>query len=300
MEIYEGALQRITHTIYVDDQVAEADNGVYVTVRNSGGETVSEGQASLSMDEQYWHYLLTQDVTNVFDTYAVTWEYETQGYPVVYTEEVIIVKPVVTFGYFNARYPDVELSGPDFRLLESVARKVIETYCNQTFSKTENQAVTALGMDSDSLPLPRRIIRLDSLVVLDDTVDSQENTVSYDVTEYVTFDADDPWAIRRKYRWGLVEGNSPISRRRFFKYPNRYRVVGDFGWDSVPQAVRDAASLLIVEYMQPDNKYRQRYVDVIRAGDWRMEFEETGMTTTGNADADAMLSQYRNLNPGVI
>jgi hypothetical protein len=306
MEIYQGAITRVRHTIYSDDVVVEADGAVLVTILNSAGDVVVDGAAaSYSEPDEEYSYLLGPEVTGIIDRYYLTWSYDVGNNGVVYPiitppEELIIVRPVITYQQLFTRYPDLPLTQPEFRLLEGVVRKVIETYCNQTFTKEVDDSYTILGGDSNSLPLPKRLINLTAVSLLDDVIDSNGDPISYDLTDYVTWDADKPWSIRRRRGFGSTIGSDVTTRRRFFKYPGVYRVRGDWGWENVPQPVVDAAGILIVEYMQPDAKYRDKYITVIRAGDWRMEFEETGMATTGSANADAMLSPFRNLNPGII
>jgi len=56
----------------------------------------------------------------------------------------------------------------------------------------------------------------------------------------------------------------------------------------------------VKEYFCDDAKYREKYIANIRAGDWRMEFRVTGDETTGNANADTLLSGYRNVALAVI
>jgi hypothetical protein len=50
--------------------------------------------------------------------------------------------------------------------------------------------------------------------------------------------------------------------------------------------------------MCQDHKYRDKYLQSIKMGDWRIQFHDLAFNGTGNATADKLLLDYR-IYPGV-
>jgi hypothetical protein len=71
-----------------------------------------------------------------------------------------------------------------------------------------------------------------------------------------------------------------------------YEVTGTWGWEFVPQPVKEAARLLAADYADPDSEYRDRYLTSMTAADWRIQFHSGAFQKTGNVRADQLLSQY--------
>lgn len=307
MEVYAGTIARVKHTIYFEDDVSEADGGVTLTIYDKDDvvllNEVATYVAAGANDEfdSYYYVTIGQDITGDYEAKTIEWDYVVDGKTVTTPREFLsVVNPYVRFNEFKLMYPGTTLDYSEFKLVEPVVRKVIETYCNQTFTRSDAESFSVLGQNSDSLPLPRQIISLDSVSVLDPAVDSAGTETPYEITEYVTFDNDDRWHIRRLTSYASTRAMTPTNRRSLFKYPMRYRITGSWGWDMVPEDVVRAAAILVNDYECADAKYREKYIANIRAGDWRMEFTATGDETTGNANADMILSRYRNVGLAVI
>jgi len=304
MEIYAGNIERIRQYVYLDGQRVEADTDVALNIYDSEGQLITTETADLAFDDDnrpYYYVTIGQDITNDYEVKTIEWEYQVDGQDVITPAEfLIVVNPYITYQRFMEMYPGSILSYNEFALVEPVVRKVIETYCNQDFTREDNVAYSVKGQNSDHLPLPKQIIDLEQVEVLDPAIDSAGNETPYNITQYVTVDEDDRWHIRRRTTWNVNRSLSPTHNRRLFKYPSKYRVMGSWGWDMVPQDVSRAAAILINDYVCSDAKYREKYIANIRAGDWRMEFVATGDETTGNANADMILAQYRNVGLAVI
>lgn len=288
MEIYYGSIEYLTHTVYVSGQPTQADSPV--TVR------IFDGDTQVFTDTAVWeptdlHYYTTvgQDITLLNVPLEIEWSYTVLGHAVVTPREpVSIVRPYSNFSEYKEAYPNDETTFDEFFQAEKLVRGVIDSHCRQTFQFDRNVEYTLQGSGHDVLELPRRLVNLIDVRVLDSTTDY------YLVTEYVTFDKDEKYRIRRTQWDAFGAGMNPITRSNFFKAHSIYRVTGDWGWEFVPQSVKQAATILIHDYQCADAKYREKFIQNIRAADWRMEFAVTGNETTGNANADTLLSEYRH------
>jgi hypothetical protein len=304
MEVYYGIPEQVKHTIFYHGALYDSatDVTLHHLTRNEEGVLEESPIQAVAVSDGVWSADLFID--NYSEQY-IYWSYFI-GVQEVNTvrEPLTVVNPVTTYDHFRSQYPTAHMSNPStetsyqtFRRLEKLARKIIERYCNQTFTREDGDIVTAVGQDSDRLALPRRIIRIDDVYIGDDRPLGLASPRS--ITSLVTFDANDPWTLRMRQRDGSRKV-TPVSSSVLFKYPTVYSVKGDWGWEDVPQDVYHAADIIINDLTHPDAKYREKMANVIRAADWRMEFAETGMETTGNANADMLLSQYRLISAGVI
>lgn len=301
MEVYANSIKTLTYAIYVDGQlVAADDDDVVITIVDDDGEEIMQEPASVN-SEGIYSVTIGPMVTSDYGVKTFYWSYMYQNLEVnTQPEYLVVVNPYVSYHSFTVRRRDIGMTPLEFEAVEPIARGIIDVFCNQRFTREDGLSHTILGNDSDSLWLPRRLINLERVDILDPHIDGSGTPQYYDLTQYVTMDNDNRWMVRRKTASFVDRSSSPTHNRRFFKYPSRYLVTGSWGWESVPEDVSKAASILIGDYICADAKWREKYVSNIRAGDWRMEFYRTGDDTTGNANADMILSGYRNLAPAVI
>lgn len=73
-------------------------------------------------------------------------------------------------------------------------------------------------------------------------------------------------------------------------YP--FEITGDWGYERVPEPVREAARLLVNDYACSEQLYRDRYLESIKAADWRLQFSTRAWDHTGNARADHLLAEF--------
>jgi hypothetical protein len=233
-------------------------------------------------------------------------------------EEDEVTREVTNMAFINVPYVELhevrmdpafdDYDDEELRRMERLVAAVINSYCNQSFDYELGTTKTALGKASDYLWLPRRLWSLDAVTVLDDSVrvlkDIEGNIISTDttvreITDRVQFDYDNPWRLRNRRTMDY----DPIlvtRRRGLFSEGEIYAVRGNWGYEFVPRGVRLATRILMETYFAEDSVYRDRYIDNIRAGNWRMEFRVTGDETTGSANADMILSGFKNINAAVI
>jgi hypothetical protein len=302
MEVYRNEVEELRHYVVVAGSITTADSMVWVRIYDPLGVEVFSDEATLvspSDSVPYYKSLVGTDITNLGSDHVIEWAYTVQGLSVVKRESLEIVSPYISLARLKTMPSLGNYSSAVLRGMERLVADVINVYANQTFSLSTEPAIV-LGQNSDNLPLPNRLVELAGVDVMDDTLDATGQPIPYSILEYVTFDPDDRWHVRRRTTWPVDRTTNPVSNYRLFKYPKRYRVSGTWGWEFVPKEVTRAAELLVNDYFCADAKYREKYLDNIRAGNWRMEFRVTGDETTGNANADMLLSGFRNLAPAVI
>ena len=83
----------------------------------------------------------------------------------------------------------------------------------------------------------------------------------------------------------------------FFKRGVSYYVTGNWGWESVPEDVRLAATMLIYDYFNDETLLRRHGVYQSAIGDTQYTFNNDLWFTTGNYDVDLLLAAYTE--PGV-
>lgn len=189
--------------------------------------------------------------------------------------------------------------------VESAVRHVINAHCGQEFGVTEEPQVI-VGETENTLGFNRPVIRIDKLS--EDGRDLFDRSVDQGAGRYLGMNqytiTGDGWYIKRpsynvdsiKADRGSYYSANPIRRPNFsdnsFVNDSEYIVHGRFGYESVPEEVRQAAMLLVNDYACQDSLYRDRYLANIRAGDWRIEFNAGAWVATGNARADHLLAPH--------
>lgn len=302
MEVYRNEVEELRHYVVVAGQITTAPL-VTARIYDPLGIEIFSGEADLIDDDPevpYYSLIVGPDITSLGAGHTIEWSYTiqhlSQMIPVVRREELNVVTPYISMAALKTN-PELEgIEDYALRKMERLVSGIIDVFANQTFSRDNNVSITILGQDSDQLPLPKRIIRLADISMLD----HDEGITPYPLNEYVMFDPDDRWTLRRRTSHYVQRKFTPTTRYRFFKYPSIYRVTGDWGWEYVPEDVTHAAMILVQEYFCEDAKYRDKFISNIRAGDWRMEFKLTGDETTGSANADMLLTRYRNVGLAVI
>lgn len=193
--------------------------------------------------------------------------------------------------------PEVtEMAGEDFSpsdivKMEAAVRHIINAHTGQTFGK-ETSTKVALGNGSRALALPARLISVN-------TINGVALPVSYNIGGdgwFITHPSFGIPPLRADYH-GLHESNGVIEnpygvRANQFGRDARFEIAGTWGWETVPDAVTEAARLLVNDYGSGDSLYRDRYLVSMTAADWRIQFSHGAFAKTGNVRADQLLSDY--------
>ncbi|ASR77317.1 hypothetical protein FDI36_gp206 [Streptomyces phage NootNoot] len=216
---------------------------------------------------------------------------------------VEVVTPIIPLFQLEALLEDV--SQQDRYDAEAVARRIIEVYTGQSFGKFRGTKDVA-GNDSSRLALPMPLISF---------TDMTDSTLSYDpsafrITGEGWFLGQAPgawWTIKQappeevldEFHSGVIYAPGVI-KKRDFSYTAVYTITGDWGYESVPYPVVQAAKLLISDYACQDASYRDKYLESMKAADWRIQFTQAAYDGTGNLKADQLLEPYKLTNMVVI
>jgi hypothetical protein len=192
----------------------------------------------------------------------------------------------------------------EYTVLEMVARSMIDSYTNSDFLKKKT-VLQINGNGGDYLPLwnnVNRVIKLSENNVLlydADAEDQSTNLSNYTLTP-------DKTAIQRIEidSYNRVEGSvlpMPISSGdlgygggRFATFPAGYdyTVVVDEGYQTIPADVEYAAKLLIEDIKCGKLDYYKRYTTSYSTDQFRIQFDKSGFSGTGNLIVDKILEKY--------
>jgi hypothetical protein len=299
-----------------DVTVEVFDYDIYNEQTGSSGAVIDEGVASQTLYGSTpatgrFEYELTPQLTSEPKTLKITWTYTLdpgEGQERSSSKEIFVSVPYATLSRLREIKELNEYSDQEIMAMERLVARVIDSYCGQSFGFELDKVKTVVGDASQYLILPSRLWQLDDVSVLDDYEriirDNIGNVLDVDISgrsilEYVIVDVDNPWRIRNKRSYNYVTMDETRTKS-FFKNGNIYAVRGNWGYPFVPARVTEATLILVKTYFYDDATYRDRYISEISAGSWKMKLTTTGDATTGSANADMILSAYRNINAAVL
>lgn len=261
---------------------------VFYTVRREG-VVILEGTGS--------SFPLPFKIYGYNGTFDVAWEFTVLPDTTIHTRYES--HEIVT------RYVD-NLSDPAMITRERAVRRSIQAYCGQDFGYYYG-SIAVQGNGTNVLRLPKRLINVDN--------------VGFTVAPFTPIPigyvniVNDGWGLSTAWGndyYGIKEAPPDDGiymstgviyvpgTRRLWSEAYTYGITGSWGYESVPLDVLEAASYLMDDRSFPEDQWRNRYVDNIRAGDWRLEFTGMAHRGTGNVEADRLLDKYRLSGVGVI
>lgn len=286
MEIY-----RQTENV-VSFQPPEDSEELSVTATFNDGDPISltpvPGSEAAPVRRYVLPYLNDEGVVRVF------WSFRTNTFS---GNEIVTVTD--TYDVVTRILSDVEIrevhpaaTKDEIIRIERATRHIINAHTGQRFGRSVGDRKVR-GTGSKSLFLPERLLSLESV-----------NGVSAS-SRYVV-DADG--YVLRHYPWGVppvkadfdglhmhvggVIHNPNSVNMAEWKKSQYFTIGGIWGWEQVPQQVKEAAKLLVNDYACADIAYRDRYLASMTAADWRIQFHAGAFTNTGNVRADQLLSDY--------
>lgn len=169
---------------------------------------------------------------------------------------------------------------------ERYVRRIIERYCGQKFGR-RHATLPVVGTASGELRLPERLIGFESIDGFD-TLTPEYYAVrgnGWYLGANVDFpDGDFVFTAVIRDPFELWD--------RGFKENSVYKVTGYWGYDDVPINVKDAAAILIEQYLCPDSEYRDRYITSGQYADAQFEYDGKAFDGTGNVIADQLLGEF--------
>jgi hypothetical protein len=290
MEIYrdtsgEATLEHpvtgpLTADIYRGDEVLSTNLPV----------TSSNGIHTVQID---WHF------TEYDDTLKIVWK-KTDFQRVTWVD---VVTPIIPLSALDTLLDGV--STEDQYDAERIVRRIIEVYTGQTFGKFRGTK-EVMGNDSTQLALPTPLLSF---------TDMSDDMFIYEPSAFVirgdgwflggkpgaywTIKDAPPEDVLDEFTSGVIYAPGVVPKRDF-KYTSVYTITGDWGYESVPVAVVEAAKMLISDYACQDSSYRDKYLNSMKAADWRIEYTQAAYDGTGNLKADQLLNPYKLSNLVVI
>lgn len=238
---------------------------------------------------------LTWRETSFDGTLEIIWKGEDGLYPFTREQYVDVVTPLVKLYDMRTLFGNSNLGDADLMELERNVRLTIESYTGQKFGYEKGTKLVT-GTGEKRMALPSRLAKLYS--------------VTGGPVTYFNVSADG-WYLHLGWKnylgikemppedyvdnVTLVSGviHVPDTYWKKFHRGTTYGIEGEWGYQSVPEDVTEAALLLANDFGTGENLYRDRYLDVIKSGDWNLAFNPDAFKGTGNARADDLLRKYR-------
>jgi hypothetical protein len=299
-EILANTISDVYFDAFKSGVPTDATGDVLVSVYKNGIKLVDSAVATKTTGKvgKYSYTLpvsVTADsvVTGVVTEEAeleIDWKLTISGSTLTIRDYYTVVTPYSPWSYFN----DAGKSYADYLECERVSRFIINSYCGQEFGKkTTTFAVEGTG--GDSLRLPWRLMTLTDVKYLKRTLTTRPGPIIG--LGYPTWEiGSGGWMLRQQpNRVGIdpVLNGGPFFRRNML-----YNIAGVWGYNAPPTAIEEASKILTADLMCQDHKYRDKYLQSIKMGDWRIQFHDLAFNGTGNATADKLLLDYR-IYPGV-
>lgn len=258
----------------------------YVLIDEDTGEEV-EGTGTSDVDGT-----LVIDIPSKFLTYDGSMTLyindPLKTYPLVYSDNVDVVRP-----YCDIEQATIKLAGRATREevleYERIARTIINSFTGTSFGLTY-KTISYTGNGTDYLPLKERVVSIDSVKenneIVWETPDPEEFAI--DPNNYALIRLSDDTVNRLDY---------PIVWKNRYHYPEfvdgfDYEITGEIGWRIVPQSLKDAALMLVVDIGCGTNKYSNKYISRFSSGSANITYDGQVFVGTGNAIVDKILSQY--------
>lgn len=239
----------------------------------------------------------------------IVWEYSISGPTTgTHTTYVNVVTPYISI---NEQIDELNFgsdpSDPnyktyaDLQMAERYARKIIEDYTGQDFYLSTDTKIV-YGDESDTLPLSSKLNRIyqiysNDILLVDNLASPKINNWLYEPIISET-----GFGIRVN-RTNLLDNSVYVANgfvppsindtfNGVFSKNVQYKIVGEFGWDLVPNQVQLATIELMKDYFSKDKVWRNKYIKSIKTFDWSFEYNSSASTGTGNLYADQLLAPH--------
>ena len=281
---------------------SDADsNNVSAVLVHEFGDVVKEASAATRESQGVYSITYGQNESGLYDInssgkHRVDFTYQISGDS--YTQSVYInaYTPYISWDEYALSHPEMVSLSSGFETLEKRARNIINTFCGQSFEFYPNKSIIIDGNNHTSLHLPipistLRKVTMDygdvgSEILYDSTNDSINNIEK--VRQNFNFESS--YFIR--FKSNISQSTSGRIRNKNFNANSDYKIEGDFGWRYVPQNVKQAADLLILDMMNDDSEYRRHAVTSVDMDTMRFTMASNFYESTGNIEADILLMDY--------
>lgn len=223
--------------------------------------------------------------------------YDTAEENVLYEDTLDIVRPYVNPNNLGITASEIA----DKTMYEMIARSIIDTYVDGFYHR--KSAILVQGNGADYVPVWKDVNRVlkvyENNVVVFDINTPNENLYNYTLT------LDNSAIIKETTELtnNIVSANPivPISTgdlaydaRSFGNFPKgrNYVFVVDEGYRSVPADVEKATLMLIADLECGKLDYYSRYINSYNTDQFKIQFDKSMMSGTGNMLVDKILDKY--------
>lgn len=286
MEIY-----RQTENI-VSFQPPAGSTGLTATASLNDGDAILLTPTAETLNSPVRRYILPY--LNDEGTVRINWSFYTSTFSG--NEEVTVTE---TYDVVTRILSDVEIrevhpaaTKDEIIRIERAVRHIINAHTGQRFGRFVGEK-SIRGNGTRALYLPERLL---SLSKVNGHVPGRFYSVDGDGYILRHF----PWGIPpvkadahglHMHTGGVIHNPNNVSMGRW-EDSRYFKVAGTWGWEQVPQQVKEAAKLLVNDYACADIAYRDRYLTSMTAADWRVSFNSGAFTNTGNVRSDQLLASY--------
>lgn len=276
------------------DSDADVVSGVYQVFASlifEWGDIVVDEELATRDSAGEYSYNFSSDNLNSYGKYKIVWKYKEGGTFYDITQYLNVYTPYITESEFFDSYPEFETGYSEkFDGYERRIRSYIDTVCGQNFQSITGKKLTYEGTDGETLFLGIRCNQLNEVLEKPDI----------DITSEVEITVESKMHIRRLEQLIPVATQERIYVKPRFSEDVFYIIDGNWGWDSVPPNITEAASLLIADLMSGDNAQMRRGISQLKMDQYSVTYSDGAMTGTGNIEADVLLMDYTLYTMGLI
>lgn len=279
-----------------------ASNSVTVSLYHESNDLVYGPQAATRSSAGVYTIALGQQASGFYilsssGKYRADFTYTVSGTSYTQKQYINVYTPYVDTDDFFTEYPELEDDFADrFDSLEKRARNIVNTYCGQTFESFKNKSITIAGSNHTKLNLPLPIYNLytvtanpgkDTEELIHDYTNSGLNNLQK-TRQPFNFES----TFFLQWRDSSLDEKLGIQQQTKFNPKFEYKIVGDFGWDYIPNNVVQATSLIIADMMNDDSEYRRHGIHSISMDAVNYTMKSDFYESTGNIEADVLLMDY--------
>lgn len=290
-----------SHTVSITLPSDPDGQSVTVDLTHEFGDTVDSGTAATRTGVGAYEITYGQNASGLYTldaagAHRVDFTYAMSGTTYTYTEYIYVYSPYLTWEEFVAQHPELSGQEVNYSYFEKRARSTINTFCGQNFNDYPNKSITIDGSNHTNLHLPLPIYSLTKVTansgdvdveVLHDSTDSTLNNIEK-VRQPFNFES--AYFIRFKSK--TTQNNSARIFDSTFKSSSDYTIEGSFGWRYVPTNIKQAADLLVLDYMNDDSEYRRHGITSVDIDTARFTMHPDFSGSTGNIEVDVLLTDY--------
>ncbi len=277
-------------------------NSVSVSLYHEFGDLVSGPTSATRTGTGVYTITYGQESSGIYilnssGKYKAEFTYAVSGTTYTQTQVINVYTPYITYEEFFEEYPELEESfGPKFEKSERQVRNIINTFTGQSFDPYNKKTLILNGSNTENLHLPLPIYTIRKVIT--DVGTTEEETI-HDITTSLenlekvrtgVFNFGSSYYIR--WKKSLLDSVNVMLYTNKFKPKTTYSVYGDFGWQFVPENVKQAAVLILADMMNDDSAYRRHGFYAVDLDIVKLQSKQSFYESTGNIDADTLLMDY--------